>query len=523
MKKFKELGLKEEVLKAVDALGYELPSKIQEEIIPLIMEGNDVIGKAQTGTGKTMAFAASVLSKIDPENKSVQVLVLAPTRELAVQVSEEFNKLSKFNKLNVLAVYGGFSIEKQMSALKKGVQVVVGTPGRIMDLLKRKTLKLDNLDYFILDEADEMLNMGFIDDIECIFKQTSEEKQVLLFSATMPKPIERLASRYMKKDYKFIEIKENSRTSINVEQNYYLVNNRTRGEVMYRVLDANNFKLGIIFCQTKKECDELLGEMQGRGYSVEVMHGDISQSMRSQTLKRFKAGSFNYLIATDVAARGIHVDDIDVVINYNLPQDIESYIHRIGRTGRAGNSGLSVSLVNPKEVRFLQDVEKVAKCQVTKKDLPTSAEVYANKYEQIKTEALAVKDEQCLSYIRDMEKDELIKLASGLLKITFDREIGADFSVDVTVKTKQKNLTSKDKTRVFLTIGKMDKLKNGSLLDLLKKETNIAKENFSNIEILNKFTFLDVDNKVIDKLKKGLTNKKFRGRKINVEIANRGR
>ncbi len=263
--------------------------------------------------------------------------------------------------------------------------------------------------------------------------------------------------------------------------------------------------------------------MQGRGYSVEVMHGDISQSMRSQTLRRFKAGAFNYLIATDVAARGIHVDDIDVVINYNLPQDIESYIHRIGRTGRAGNSGLSVSLVNLKEVRFLQDVEKVAKCQVIKKDLPTFAEFYANKYEQIKTEALAMKDEQCLTYIKDMEKDELIKLASGLLKITFDREIGADFSVDVTVKTKQKNFTSKDKPRVFLTIGKMDKLENGSLLDLLKKETNIAKENFSNIEILNKFTFLDVDNKVIDKLKKGLNNKKFRGRKINVEIANKGR
>src|SRR5690554_3594946 len=349
-KKFNELGLSSNVLKSIDKLGYDTPSKIQGAIIPLIMEGNDVIGQAQTGTGKTLAFATSILSKINVRTNFVKAIVLTPTRELAMQVSEEFKSLNTSTNFDVLAVYGGSSIENQIRSLKKGVDIVVGTPGRVMDLIKRRVLNIQDLEFFVLDEADEMLNMGFLEDIEFIFNKTNNNKQVLLFSATMPSAIQKLAEQYMKADYRFISIKSESKTAINVKQYYYLVTEKTRLEALCRVLDMKSAKLGIIFCQTKRDVDRLITELAKRNYSVEAMHGDIAQSMRIKTLERFKLGAFKYLIATDVAARGIHVDNITCVINYNLPQDIESYIHRVGRTGRANNDGEAITLANPREV-----------------------------------------------------------------------------------------------------------------------------------------------------------------------------
>ena len=361
-KKFNELGLSSKVEKMIERLGFQAPSKIQSEVIPFIMNGYDVIGQAQTGTGKTLAYAASILSKIDVRDSVVKAIVLTPTRELALQVCEEFESLNQSSKMDVLAVFGGSSIELQIRALKHGIDIVVGTPGRVMDLISRGVLKMDHLEFFVLDEADEMLNMGFLEDIETIFEKTNEDKQVLLFSATMPKTIKTLAERYMKKDYQHVMIEESSKTSINVQQFYYLVSEKMRCEAMCRVIDMRSPKCGIIFCQTKKEVDQLVSQMQLRNYSVEAMHGDITQTMRIQTLERFKAKSFQFLIATDVAARGIHVDDIDCVINYKLPQDIESYVHRIGRTGRANKKGVAISLVTPKELSFLSDIERLAKC-----------------------------------------------------------------------------------------------------------------------------------------------------------------
>jgi ATP-dependent RNA helicase DeaD len=298
---FKNLGLSSNVLKSIDTLGFTKPSKIQEELIPVIMDGYDVIGQAQTGTGKTLAYAASVLSKIDVKTNVVRTIVLTPTRELALQVSEEFETLNKSSRFNILPVFGGSSIELQLRALRKGVDIVVGTPGRVMDLMRRKALNIDNLEFFVLDEADEMLNMGFLEDIEDIFKHTNNDKQVLLLSATMPKEIENIAKKYMKADYQHIKIESKTRTATNIKQYYYVVNEKIRNEAICRVMDLKDVKRTIIFCQTKMQCDNLLKDLSVRNYSAEVMHGDIAQSMRLQTLDRFKNDAFNILIATDVA------------------------------------------------------------------------------------------------------------------------------------------------------------------------------------------------------------------------------
>ena len=522
-KSFKDLGLSNNILKSIDTLGFTNPSKIQTEVIPLILNKYDVIGQAQTGTGKTLSYAASILSMLNVNTNVVKAIVLTPTRELALQVSEEFEGLNTSSKFNVLAVFGGSSIELQLNALRKGVDIVVGTPGRIMDLMKRHALNIDNLEFFVLDEADEMLNMGFLDDIEFIFEKTNANKQVLLFSATMPKSILKLTEKYMKEDYQYISIEEESKTSINVTQSYYIVNNKIRLEALCRILDEKDPKLAIIFCQTKRDVDKLLTDLSARNYSVEAMHGDISQNIRIQTLERFKQGMFKILIATDVAARGIHVDNVDYVINYNLPQDAESYVHRIGRTGRASNKGEAISLVTSSEIKFIEEISKFAQCDIKRCDLPDTMRIIENKYRkiivQVNTYVNDRKYEECIKYVRDMNKEDLMKFAAALLKVNFDKEIGSDFNKELIVKENHKYEIDKNSTRVFLTIGKMDNLKKGTLLDFLKETTKINKDCFKNIEILTKFTFMDVDNNEVDKLIKLLYNKRLNNRIIRVEKA----
>ncbi|MEG0025784.1 MAG: DEAD/DEAH box helicase [Bacilli bacterium] len=521
---FKNLGLSEDVLKAIELLGFEKPSKIQKEIIPFILDGYDVVGQAQTGTGKTLAFAASVLSKIE-HNIGVKTIVITPTRELALQIYEEFETINKITNFNVLAVFGGSSIDLQIRSLRKGVDIVVGTPGRVMDLIKRKILKLNDLQFFVLDEADEMLNMGFEEDIKSIFESTNKEKQVLLFSATMPRAIKILAEKYMKKDYKSVAIAEKSTTAINVSQNYYLVNDRMRTEALCRVIDQKCPKLAIIFCQRKCDVDKLLTELSSKNYSAEALHGDIVQNMRTQTLNRFKKGAFTYLIATDVAARGIHIDDIDLVINYNLPQDVESYIHRIGRTGRAGKMGEAISFITPREINFLQEVSRRAKCEINKQELPNITEIYKAKYLKIIASVNEHIDnnkyEETLSYVRDMNKEDLLKFAAATLKCMFDKEIGSDFGKEIVIKERTRSAykQSGNKTRVFLTIGKMDGIRRDMLFDFLNKTTGIKRDAFSNLEIMTKFTFLDVNNDETDKLIQKVYNKKLNNRLIRAERA----
>lgn len=527
--KFNDLGLKSDVLKSIEALGFDHPSKIQEELIPVILNGYDVIGQAQTGTGKTLAYAASILSKININTKVVRAIVLTPTRELALQVCEDFEQLNKSNRFNVLSVYGGSSIETQIRALKHGVDIVVGTPGRVMDLMRRNVLDIENLEFFVLDEADEMLNMGFLEDIESIFKNTNKNKQVLLLSATMPTQIKRLAENYMKKDYKHIKIESDTKTSTHVKEYYYLVSEKIRVEALCRIIDLKDTKRTIIFCQTKKECDELLKELSIRNYSAEVMHGDIEQGMRIKTLDRFKNDAFKILIATDVAARGIHVDNIELVINYDLPQEFEAYIHRIGRTGRAEEYGEAITLVGNRDLRFFNDLIKFTKSNPVKCEIPTKDEIISNKYAKVIEEAYkSIEDksyEEAISYVRDYNKDELLKVAAALLKTTVTSKLGSNFNKDVTVKDEKRgNKNVKEGyTRVFLTIGKLDSLKRGTLLDFMKKETDINKDCFQNIEILNKFTFLDVESGVVDKFIKKIHNKKLNDRTIRAEIAKKSR
>ncbi|MEG1647633.1 MAG: DEAD/DEAH box helicase [Bacilli bacterium] len=524
-KNFNDLGLSNTVLSSIESMGYSEPTKIQKEIIPLILNGFDCLGQAQTGTGKTLAYAASILSKSNINTNRVKALILTPTRELAIQVCEEFKVLNKSDNFNLLAVYGGSSVQDQIRTLKKGCDIVVGTPGRVIDLLDRKALNLNDLEFFVLDEADEMLNMGFLEDIKSIFKTTNEDKQVLLFSATIPKSIVELASKYMKKDYKNISIKEVSDTAINVSQTYYLVNEKMRSEALCRVLDNKSPKSSIIFCQKKSDVDTLLTELSKRNYSVEAMHGDIIQSMRIQTLERFKNKAFTYLIATDVAARGIHVDNIDLVVNYNLPQDVESYIHRVGRTGRAGKNGEAISFVTPREVRFLNDVEKQANCKIEYKELPLFKDVINSKYNNIINDVNRLKEnkeyEDCMPYVRDMNKEDLIRFSASLLKMIFNKEIGSNFDQEIVIKKDRRDIVNGDTTRVFVTIGTMDGMKKGTLLDYLKDITKLDKDNFKNIEVLTKFTFMDIKNEVVDEAIEKIYNQKYKNHIIRIEKAKR--
>ncbi len=520
MKKFSELGLSKEVLRSIEKMGYENPSPIQELLIPEVLSGKDAIGQAQTGTGKTLAYAASILSAIDVSTKYVQAIILVPTRELALQVKEEFLLLNKDSNFDVVALYGGSSVGVQSKELSRGADIVVGTPGRVIDFIKRGKLKINNIKYFVLDEADIMLDMGFLEDIEMVFKKSNDSKQVLLLSATMAKEIKGLASKYMKSDYDHLEVKSDTKTSDNVEQSYYLVSDKTRVEVLCRILDLKNSKRTIIFCETKREVDQLNTELAIRGYNSEVMHGDVSQDMRIKTLDKFKNGAFKFLIATDVAARGIHVNDIECVINYKLPFDKETYVHRIGRTGRASSKGEAISLVAHKSMRFLDAIVKFTKSNITRCELPSSEEIVKLKYQQVIDEANAYTKEDLVdayNYVRDLSKHDLMNVAAALLKVTVDKQIGHNSRKSVEVKENIYKQLNKGSVRLFVNIGSKDRLKKGSLLDFLKEKTKIDKDNFTNIEILSTFTFVDVNSKVVDEFMRKIQNTKYNDRKVRVE------
>ena len=349
MNQFKQLGLSDNVLKAIVQLEFEKPSPIQEKAIPVLLDGQDIIGQAQTGTGKTLAFAGVLLTKIESGKKEPQAYILSPTRELSMQIYAELKKLWKYTDLRFACVYGGSGIEKQIKDIKKGVDIIVGTPGRIMDLMRRHVLSFEHVDYVVLDEADEMLNMGFVEDIETILQATKDVHQTMLFSATMPSEIKSIAQNYMKDDYQHIHIKQKTKTASTVKQYYVEVKAKDRFEALCRLIDSQTMTSGIIFCRTKRSVDEVTEMMQKGNYNVEAMHGDLNQDHRSRTLRKFKDGTIKFLIATDVAARGIDVEDVSHVINYELPQESDLYVHRIGRTGRANKEGVAYTIVCGKE------------------------------------------------------------------------------------------------------------------------------------------------------------------------------
>jgi ATP-dependent RNA helicase DeaD len=372
---FSELGLSPSLLKAIDRLGYEKAAPIQSEAIPLIMAGSDVVGQSQTGSGKTAAFGIPAVESVDPHLRAVQVIILCPTRELAVQVAEEIFKLSIFKSgVQAVPIYGGQSYDRQIRALKQGAQIVVGTPGRILDHLDRGTLRLDQVKMVVLDEADEMLDMGFRDDIEQVLKTVPTERQFICFSATMAKAIMDLINK-SSRDPKTIRIDHKVLTVPTVEQAYYEIRGRSKTEALTRLIDLHDLKLGIIFCNTKRMVDDLTGELVARGYSADRIHGDMSQAQREQVMSKFRNSGLEFLVATDVAARGIDVDNIEVVFNYDLPWDEEDYVHRIGRTGRVGRSGRAFSLVAGREIYKLQSIERYTRMKIARYQVPSADEV----------------------------------------------------------------------------------------------------------------------------------------------------
>lgn len=421
--KFTELGLAPELLKSVERLGFEEATPIQGQTIPLALDGKDVIGQAQTGTGKTAAFGLPMLQKIDVNNRNVQGLVIAPTRELAIQTQEELFRLSRDKKVRVQVVYGGADISRQIRALKDAPHIVVGTPGRLLDHIKRKTLKLGHVETLVLDEADEMLNMGFIDDIETIIHEVPAERQTLLFSATMPPAIKRIGVRFMNEP-EHVQIKATTMSDSLIEQFFVRCKDFEKFDIMTRLFDVQTPELTIIFGRTKRRVDELARGLEARGYRAEGIHGDLSQQKRMSVLKSFKTGKLDVLVATDVAARGLDISGVTHVYNYDIPQDPESYVHRIGRTGRAGKEGVSVTFITPNEMGYLRVIEDLTKKAMTPLRPPTNAEAFEGQIKASIDEVGSIVDANGL--------DRYEKAAAQLLETYTAEDLAAAFLKSVT-------------------------------------------------------------------------------------------
>lgn len=430
---FKQYGLHDTILQGIEDMGIIHPSKIQSAAITSLMQRDDVVGRAQTGTGKTLAFGAVLLDRYVKNSQSgLKALVLAPTRELAIQIQEELMRIGKYTKIQCLAVYGGSHIQPQIKAIKKGVDIIIGTPGRVMDLMEKRVLKLHQIDCVVIDEADEMLNMGFVEDIETILSQANARRQTLLFSATMPEGILKISKHYMKADAKRIFIEEKSMTASTIRQAYFHIKEYERYEALCRILDTYAIERAMIFCKTKKDVDELASQMIQSGYLVGYMHGDLSQEARLETLRRFKNHQIKYLVATDVASRGIDVKDVSHVINYTLPQDTESYVHRIGRCGRANSKGEALSLATSKEIYFLKEIEKQQKTTIKQRQLPSFKQILSSKQEEVMEEINDVISSGLhKTYLQDLarlSKQDLIQVASSLFYLQATSHMGYHYT-----------------------------------------------------------------------------------------------
>lgn len=527
--KFDELNIDERILRAIEDMGFEETSPIQTQAIPAVCEGIDVVGQAQTGTGKTAAYTIPMLMKIDPQIKKPQAIVLCPTRELAVQVAEEIRKLVKYmSDIKVLPVYGGQEIVRQIKSLKTGVQIIVGTPGRVMDHMRRKTVKFDNINMVILDEADEMLDMGFREDMETILTETPEDRQTVMFSATMPKAIMDIA-RNFQKDARIIKVVRKELTVSNIEQFYYEVRPKNKTEVLCRLIDIYNPRLSVVFCNTKRQVDELISELKGRGYFADGIHGDMKQQQRDRVMDDFRSGKVDILIATDVAARGIDVDDVDMVFNYDIPQDEEYYVHRIGRTGRAGRSGMALSFISGKEVYKLKDIERYCKTKILAKPVPSLDDVKNTKLDNMFDKIRQTIEEGGLTDMVNLVEEHVnqeeytsMDMAAALLKMligdTLDREDEVEeFHFD----------TDKDDSRMvrlFINIGKKDKIKPANILGAIAGESGMPGKLVGAIDMMDNYTFVDVPAIHAEKILKAMNdNVQIKGRRVNVEKANQSR
>jgi len=560
--KFEALPISEEIQKAVADMGFVEASPIQSEAIPHILEGRDVIGQAQTGTGKTAAFGIPALELVNTAEKKVQVLVLCPTRELALQVSEEIKRLAKYKKgLSVAAIYGGESIDRQIMQLRRGVHIVIGTPGRVMDHMERRTLNLEHVRMIVLDEADEMLDMGFREDIETILQVMPEDRQTIFFSATMSKPILSLTKKYQTEPV-LVKVVKSELTAASIEQLYYVVKERGKVEVMTRLIDMYNLQLMLVFCNTKKRVDELVEELQVRGYAAEGIHGDLRQQQRNNVMSKFRAGTINILVATDVAARGIDVENVDAVFNFEIPLDEEYYVHRIGRTGRAGKQGRAFTFVVGRELSRLREIERYTKGKVERGVIPSYGDIVGVKkakfIEQIQ-ESVAGGD---LEIFADMIpqlhhsglRDEqiilgLIKMTMGVQKNTLadvdlsgeddrharkdrDREARGEFrregrSGDRFERGRDDRgpVVKKDRApepgmvRLLISIGHNERIRPGDIVGAIAGEAGIPGNVIGGIDIFDKFTYVDVPKREVNRIIERMDNNTIRGKRVTVEVA----
>lgn len=527
--KFEDLEVKESIKRAIADCGYIEMTPIQKAALPVVLEGRDIIAQAPTGTGKTCSFAIPGINIVDVNSPDVQVLVLCPTRELAMQVSGEFQKLSKFTSgLRVCTVYGGQEIEKQIVSLKRKPQIICGTPGRIMDHLRRKTIKIKNIKMLILDEADEMLNMGFREDLDVILKEVQSPHQTLLFSATMPEGIKRITETYqhdavtVKTTHKDTDLPE-------IDQYYVELVEANKTDCLSRMIDTYNFKQALVFCRTKKKVDELSFALTSRGYPVECLHGDMKQSSRDKVMEMFRNGLIRVLIATDVAARGLDISGIDAVFNFDIPDDIEYYVHRIGRTARAGRTGAAYSFVVKKEMQRIKNFQKELKTSIVKIAPPSYAQAKDAKIKNILKDLINSTKEmdltEYLNYIYITLSDEGYPYEPEMIGAAFLKQLietdsrfkdaGLDLSV---AKTKNKE-TQKGYTRLFINLGRMDHLNKADLVDLVTEKRIVTSDKIMGIDIMNTYSFFEVPNTKVNDLLKMLNSRVYNGRNIDVEVA----
>lgn len=533
---FDNFNFSPEIMDSIKRKGFTIPSEIQAKIIPLMIENkNDLIGVSHTGSGKTASFGLPIVDKIEKGNKAPKAIILAPTRELALQVTSELSSYAGKKRLNISTVYGGASINTQISDLKRGVDIVVGTPGRVLDLIERKILKLNEIQYFVLDEADEMLRMGFVEDIEMILEQTPKEKRVLLFSATMPDRIKQLSKKYMR-NQQIIEVDKKIETNkADIAQSYFVMRLSEKFEMLCKIIDSNDFFYGIVFCMTKMDVDDLTQKLRKAGYNADCIHGDINQSRREKILSKFRDMKINILVATDVAARGIDVNDLTHVINYSLPKETENYVHRIGRTGRAGKTGIAISFVTTKQEFMIREIEKMTKSKLEKGKLPNAEQIAEKKEISKKKEfKTIVENDKAGTYIN--EAIELIteygaeKVVAALMAKIKSKSERNEYSSNSSSGSSSKGnfernyekndgeskLGRQETVRLFIAKGKENNFDKRELFNYLEKESGIRIDGES-VKINGKFSFITVPKKQADIILTHFKNKG--GSRSLIEIA----
>ncbi|WP_372752255.1 DEAD/DEAH box helicase [Labilibaculum sp.] len=531
MNSFENLGLSEAILGAIKELGFENPTPIQEKAIPVLLEGrSDFVGLAQTGTGKTAAYGLPLLELIEQDEKLPQALILSPTRELGIQIADDLRLFSKnILNLNVVNVYGGASIDDQIRKLRRGAHVIVATPGRLLDMIRRKAVNLSKIEYLILDEADEMLNMGFKEDIDSILSATSEDKITWLFSATMPNEVRRISKNYMTDPVEVTVGKANT-SNVNISHQYYLLNNRDRYNVLKRVVDYYPNIFGIVFCRTRKETQEVAELLMKDGYSADSLHGDLSQVQRDKVMRSFKNRTLQILVATDVAARGIDVDDLTHVIHYNLPDELEFYTHRSGRTARAGRSGISIALITPRDERKVRDLSRKLKVEFTQVKVPVGEEVcerqllhYMNRVKEVNIEENNIETyfESINNELSELSREEIIK---KFVSLEFNRFMDyykntPDLNMKSSTQKRAQKGGDSNEDRMFINVGIKDGIDVPRLLTLIHKQCGVRGKNIGRVDLKGVFSFFDVEKEFTNDIIKGFAGAVVGGRNIRIEVS----